>query len=1215
MEGTLKTLGRRFATVLAIFLASALFSSAQLETGQIAGTVTDPSGAVVAGATVTVKRIDTGVARTAQSSAAGTYLITGLEPATYQATVTASGFQPFTAKAEVTVGGYLTLDAKLSVNSTTTEVQVLGSGGVEVNTQTQEMSQTVDTQQLAALPSLTRNPYDFVTLSGNVSNGDNTTNSMSSGQNLTTRGVGFAINGQRESGTEILLDGVENVSVFSLAVGQNVPIDSVQEYSVITNNYGAEYGRASGGVVNVSTKSGTNSFHGSAWEFNRLSAYTANTYADDAANTAAGSIVAPKGKYTRNQFGFQVGGPILKNKLFFSEATEWTRVRSQATETEEVFDPAFLSLLPANAQAYFATYGTGALPSSGVAATAGQLASASNPIAVGPVNGTTPVPATTPVFDTVNFKVPFDAGGDVPQNTYTLVGRVDYNLNDNTQVFVRVGRQSLDEFNGSNTYSAYPQYDTGTATQNQSYLLSASHTFSANLLDSAKASFTRFNTLTSYDTALTLTPNLMFVTPVDPVTGGTIQMPGLENASEPGTGGLPFGGPQNTVQLEDDLAWTKGKHSMRFGGQWTYIQLNFAYGAYTQAVQQLGYNGQGSMNSLVNAAGNPGGSPLVSFAARVNPQGQLPCHTDIYGNLIPSASCAVTPPLDPATYGRSYRYNDWALYGQDSFRITPRLTLNYGVRYEHYGVQHNNKGNLDSNFYYGSGAGLEEQVRNGGVRIASQSSIGQFWAPRWGSVGPRIGFAYDVFGDGRTSVRGGYGISYERNFGNVTYNASFNPPASAVVTATCAVGSSNCGAVITNAPLGPLGEPGPASYLPPSELRMPDPNIEVAQTQFWSLAVQRSLTQNSVVELSYSGARGAHLYDIANINLLGAGQAYLGDPFPTSAACDLGPNSVVNPITGLCGYLTRPNNQYSNINRRGSEGGSNYSAFNVKFQTQNLHNTGLGVVTNYTWSHSLDDISSTFSDSLQGGSGYIGSLGYTSLVNPGLDWGSSDYDIRQRFVLAPIWQTPWFKGSSGWKGEAAGGWTLSGIYTIRTGTPFSVYDYSNVFNGYQVPRLTPSTAVTQWRVSKNPQAIGPNNFVGLTLPTPANYSSSIGELPLNSTLGISDFGPYPGGMTSRNAFRGPGAWNFDMAAGKTFRVTERVGLEFRAEGFDVFNHHNFYTNTTVLAYSQAFDSTTGAPVPFSPIQVPLLKGGLGSLATGGNHDERRFGQFSLRATF
>ena len=809
----------RTIAVLAVIFAMSAFVFGQAELGAIAGVVKDSTGAVVADAKVTATLTSTNAEHSATSNSLGEYHLQNLTPGTYSVVVSKSGFQTYKTTMEVAVGAHATLDASLTVGSGSTVVEVVAGAATEINTQTQELSQLIDTQQLAQLPSLTRNPYDFVAISGNVSNGDTTSNGgMGGGQELSNRGVGFAINGQRESGTEILLDGVENVSVFGVSVGENIPLDGVQEYSVVTNNFSAEYGRASGGVVNVTTKTGTNAWHGSAWEFNRLAAYTANTF-----NNVANGL--PKGQYTRNQFGFQVGGPVIKNKLFVSESTEWTRVRSNSVQTEEVFDPQFISYLPQNAQDYFNSFATGAFaaaPSSGVAATVAQLdaTTGAGSIFVNNVNNVTPIPLSTPVFDTVQFQVPFNDGGGPPQNTYTLVGRLDYDLSTQTQMFFRAARERDDFFNGTNSYSAYPAYDTGGLNQNQSYLFSLNHTFNANLLNNTKVSFTRFNSITSYS-APTNTPNLMFISPTDPVTNGVIQMPGLENASAPGAGGLPFGGPQNTLQFEHDLSWTKGRHNMKFGGQFTYIQLNVAYGAYAQAVEALGGSGQDSMDDLVNSVGNMNGtdcgggpSPCFAsqlagqgFAARVNPQGVLPCHTDINGNVIDVPSCEVTPPLSSASYGRSYRYKDWAIYGQDSFRITPRLTLNYGLRWEHYGVQHNNKADLDSNFYYGSGSGQYEQVRNGEVEIADQSSIGQFWSPSWGTFAPRVGFAYDIFGDGKSSLRGGFGISYERNFGNVTYNASFNPPASAVVASTCAARSTGCTTLVTNDDLGPLGLP------------------------------------------------------------------------------------------------------------------------------------------------------------------------------------------------------------------------------------------------------------------------------------------------------------------------------------------------------------------------------------------------------------------------
>jgi hypothetical protein len=629
--------------VVMITFTSTLVFGQGAEQGTIAGVVRDSTGAVVPGANVVVKSTATGAERTTVSNNLGEYHVPGLTPGPYQVTVSKQGFQSYKANTEVTVGGTLALHAQLGVGAAATTVEVTAPAVATVNTQTQELSQLITPQQIAQLPSLTRNPYDFVAIAGNVSNGDTTSNGATTsmgggGQELSSRGVGYSINGQRESGTEILLDGVENVSIFSVGVGNNIPVDGIQEYSVVTNNFGAEYGRASGGVVNVTTKAGTNSWHGDAWEYNRLAAYTANTY-----NNAANAL--PKGGYTRNQFGFQAGGPIMKNKLFLSESTEWTRVRSNSVQTEEIFDPSFISLLPGNALAYFNAYGANHAPVSGTVVTAGQLASAG--LIVNPINGSTPVSPSQPVFDQVNFNAPFNAGGGPPQNTYTLVGRLDYNLSDKTQMFFRAARESNDLFNGTAFYSAYPQYDVGSLNLNQSYLYSLNHEFNSDLFNSTKISFTRFNDANSYNTAYQSVPNLMFVTNTDPVSDKLIQMPGLINLSEPGVGGLPVGGPQNTLQLEHDLSWTKGRHNMKFGGQFTYIQLNYAYGAYAQAVEQLGLSQQDSMDDLVNFAGNPGGSQLAGngFGSQSEPEWCAPLSLEHLGRVRWNDGCSGYPYL------------------------------------------------------------------------------------------------------------------------------------------------------------------------------------------------------------------------------------------------------------------------------------------------------------------------------------------------------------------------------------------------------------------------------------------------------------------------------------------------------------------------------------------------------------------------------------------
>ena len=1171
--------------VLLGLLLTAIPVFGQAEDGSISGTVKDASGAVIAGMTVTAKSMATGAERSTTTGTLGQYTITALTPGNYQVVISGDKFQTSRTTTVVTVGGISTVDAQLTIGSSSVVVDVVGGASTQVNTETQELSQLINTQQVAQLPSLTRNIYDFVALSGNVSGGDNSTNmgnsmSSNSGQNTSNQGVGYAINGQREAGTEILLDGVENTEIFAANVGVQIPVDAVQEYSIITSNFAAEYGRASGGVVNVTTKSGSNNFHGSVWEFNRLSAYTANTYDDVALGEA-------KGVYTRNMFGFNVEGPLIKNKLFFSMTTEWTRVRSAAVETELIpcggpvtcpgSSPGFLSYTAPNVQAYFNAFGaTPYVPS--IAYNQSQL------------GVTLPgVPAAAPILGQVNFAANADAGGDFPQNTYRLLGRVDYNLSDKTQMFARFGQENQLLFSGQDFYGPYPQYDVGTAVNNDTGLFSLTHTFNSYLLSNSKVSVSRLTDPFTYNSAYQNVPELLF----GAATANNLQItfPGLANDMFAGAAGsLPFGGPQNTIQFEQDVSWTKGKHNMRFGGQFTYLQLNIPFAAYSQADEYLGTGLGPALSAMTTGT-------LQYFEAAINPQGKFPCATNPDGSEIATPSCEVTPPLTSPSFARSYRFKDWALYAQDSFKATPRLTLNYGLRYEHYGVQHNDNQNLDSNMYYGSGSNIFQQIAGGTVEIAPQSSIGQLWAPRWGTAAPRVGFAYDVFGNGDTSLRGGFGISYERNFGNVTYNTIQNVPAYGVLEAfTVPVTSSN---------LGPLAAPGPATPLPPVELRNVNQNINVAQTQFWSLALEHKLARNTLASVEYSGAHGVHLYDIILGNPIGGAQEYLGQPLYagtdpiTGGGCD----TYTNPSTGTGECYSRPNSAYAGVNVRGSNGTSSYNSLNLKFQTQNLHNTGLSMVSNFTWAHSLDDLSSTFSQDSQGGSEYIGNLGYLDPLNPKLDWGSSDFDIGKRLVVAPIWETPWFESGRGAANEALGGWTLTGIFTVRTGVPFSAYDYTYNLNSYGgVPRIVPSTSITSYKATSGP-AIGPNQFLLNTIPGANDLA------PFNPTLGIDDFGPFPSNMTARNAFRGPGAWNMDASLGKKFKVTERFGLEFRAEEFDVFNHHNMYVNESILDVANT-PGTIG-----QPLQVIGLKGGLNTIALGGNHDERRFGQFSLRLSF
>ena len=416
MESLSKGRGRFFTSLVATLFMLATLSVAafaQTETGQISGRVIDPNGAAVPGATVTAKNVGTGAERTGTTDDNGVYTITNLQPGIYDITATGAGFQPGTQRAQISTGGRLTLDVPLGVGAVGAEVTVVaGEGGVEVNTQTQELADVVSGNQIRELPTITRNPYALVATAGNVSPGDP--------QNQSARGTGFNINGQRSASTNILLDGGENVDNFRATVGQSIPLDAVGEFRVITSNFSAEYGRASGGIINVVTRLGSNDFHASAYGFNRISKLASNGYFNNANGV-------PRGVFTRNQFGYTVGGPVRKDKLFFFNSTEWTRVRSTGNITSVVPTAELIAASAPATRAFFANYQlkAAAVPT-GQAFTVGELSGTrANGFGLPAGNAFAALPSNLVAFRVVSFPEPTDLGGGFPQNYYSTVTRID----------------------------------------------------------------------------------------------------------------------------------------------------------------------------------------------------------------------------------------------------------------------------------------------------------------------------------------------------------------------------------------------------------------------------------------------------------------------------------------------------------------------------------------------------------------------------------------------------------------------------------------------------------------------------------------------------------------------------------------------------------------------------------------------------------------------
>jgi hypothetical protein len=1134
-------------------------AQAQADLGSVSGTVTDVSGAVVPNASVTLLNVANGAQRVSVTNSQGDYSITQLPPAGYRITVAAAGFTSSHQDFTLSIGASRAIHVKLNVSGGQTEIVVTTDTTTTPDVVDAQIATQITTSQVENMPLADRNPYSLVNLSGNVSG------TIDAGGN---RGVGVDIGGARSASVDILLDGAENTDLFGVGVGQSIPQDAMQEMSVVIAGQGAEFGRSSGGAVNVGTKSGTNRFHGDLYEYNRVSTFASDSFNNNALWAAPGhsGLSSPKPRYVHNQFGYFLSGPIKQNKLFFSSATEWTRIRSNLFQTAEVPLPGLISQSASNMQDFFTAYGNLQYPVNSVTYTGaaiqgkGLWESDITAIAQQQTGGTgescadaglanAPI-CTTPLFGTVIYPAAGDSGGGTPVNQWINFDRIDWTVNDRTQLMGRYVQQSSDFFPGTNASSPYKGYNTGSTQVNHNLLLSLTHTFSQSIASSTKVLATRFNNLQPLNgnPVPTLYPNSGSTVTIGE---GTINFPGYLPTS-PGAA-IPFGGPQNFIQIGEDLTWSKGKHTFKFGGEFLFIKDNRVFGAYEEAVDALVQTGtEGALINFID--GNIGYENVA-----IDPKGVYPCKRSLTSNsYITTADCMIQTPASAPNFSRSNRYQDGAAYANDSWHASPRLTVNAGLRWEIYGPQHSQKASYDSNFFFGSGGTIFDQIRNGGLKTRETAPNGHLWNLNIKQFGPRMGLAYDFSGTGKSVIRAGYALGYERNFNNVTFNVIQNPPNYAVLAlADVPISTANLGAFADN--LGPV-------RLPNTTLRTVDPKIKPAYAQNWNLTIEHQLDPTTLVTVGYIGSRGIHNYSIANLNRSFSGQNYL--PTCASVAC----NSI------------RLNTQFGNVNFRGADGDSYYSALNIGLRATNVHHTGVSSIVNYTWGRSIDNNSSTFGDGTNAaGGGFY--LGYLDPFNHALDRGPSDFDVKHRVTAGIVWEMPYFKNSSGMTKSLLGGWVASTQFTAQTGNPYTVYDC-----GF-VTTVCPRAAFSGSRPKKNSTLKdisadwGPNTYSYQDMPAYGGpgynewvnptvndyYKHVLGyEQTDNVMIAGSDTpragsagtgaGGFVAKMDSRNAYVGPGIWGQDLKVSKVFPLREGYGINLSSTFINVFNHANTYLN-------------------------------------------------------
>ena len=1092
----------RHAIICALCLSG--LALAQTETGQITGTILDPSGAQVPNAKITITNVANGAVRTFNTTASGVYAVTNLQPATYKVRVEVPGFSVAQTQITLPAGSKVGQDFKLELGRTDTLIEVSSNAEeIRVNTESQTIGAVLDRKQVMELPTFSRNPYNLIATIGNVSDAD-----------PSSRGAGYAINGQRSSGTNVMLDGTSNNDEFTASAGNTIPLEALQELNVLTNNFTAEYGRASAGVINAVIRSGENKFHGSLFEQGRYSALASNSF-DNNANGL------PKQVFTRNQFGYLIAGPAIKNKLFFMNATEWTKVRSNANAIVYVPTQELINLSAANTQDFFKTYGalrSGIVPLGTF--TKAQLLTRGFDACKGLGASTRCVqlPGATPMFQRLAYNFPSDSGGGTPTNKYNSAVKVDYVMSPKTSMYASYVLYDQADFNGTVSNSPYVGFDSPNSQKNNSVIFSLTHTFTPTLVSQSKANFNRFNNQQPFGDKYANNPTLYLgsASVATTILGDNVALPGY-NPYTPGNG-IPFGGPQNYLQLYQDVSYVKGRHNFRFGGSYTYLRDNRTFGAYQTAVEVVG-------NTVPKGIDNFLTGNLYQFQAAVYPQGKFPCGATV------TPSCTLTLPVGPPNFSRSNRYHDFGFYAQDAYKISPRLTLNAGLRWDKFGTQHNKDPKLDTNFYFGSGSSVYDQIASGNLQIGQNSPIGKLWASPNTNFEPRIGLAWDVFGDGKTSLRGGYGLYYERNFGNVTFNIIQNPPNYSVLSLIAGQDLPTIALSASNA--GPLAGSTGTKALGKVSLRAVDPNIKNAYVQSFSAALEHKFGAGVLAAVEYSGSDGENQYGIANINKAGSDAYYRG------TACTPGTDGDL----GSCGGRLVAN-QYSNINFRTNGGFSSYHAMNLRLDFLDIGHSGLTMRTNYTWSHAIDTLSDTFSSSAN-----QANLGWLDPFNPSIDKGNAYYDLRQRFTLAGSWRVP-YKGTNSFAKAVIGGWIISPVFVANTGSPFSIYDCTNAAT--VCPYAFFKGAVS---ANGNPVATATPNvykFIDVSKVADSSY--------FNKKIGVSDFGPFPSNMIGRNFFREPGKFNIDMALSKTFTFREKMKFQLRGESFNLINHANLGAN-------------------------------------------------------